>query len=171
MPAPWQPPQKHFYCPPGRKLVRTPIRIILVDDYEPWLRFLRLALLASKDLQVIGQCTDGPEAIEKAEELQPDLILLDIGLPTLNGIEAARRIREVSPASKILFVSENRSSEVAEEALRTGAGGYVLKSGAARELLVAIKAVLEGRRFISPSVAGHFAVTVTLAATQILSWF
>ena len=149
--------------------MRTPIRTILVDDYEPWLRFLRLALLANNDLQVIGQCTDGPEAIEKAKELQPDLILLDIGLPTLDGIKAARRIREVSPASKILFVSENRSSDVAEEALRTGAGGYVVKSVAARELSRAIKAVLEGKRFISPSVAGHF-VTVALAATQILSW-
>lgn len=151
--------------------MRTPIRTILVDDYEPWLRFLRLALLVSKDLQVVGQCTDGPEAVEKAKELQPDLILLDIGLPSLNGIEVARRIRDISPTSKILFVSENRSPDVAEEALRTGAGGYVVKSGAARELLGAIKAVLEGKRFISPTVTGHFVAVATLAATQIFSRF
>jgi len=98
------------------------------------------------------------------------LILLEIGLPTLNGIEAARRIRQVSPTSKILFVSENRSLDIAEEALGTGAGGYVVKSDARSELLPAVKAVLEGKRFISASLAGHFLVT-TLSTTQtVLHW-
>jgi len=92
--------------------------------------------------------------------------LLDIGLPTINGIEAARRIREVSPVSKILFVSEIRSPEIAEQALNTGAGGYVLKSNAAIELLPAIKAVLEGKRFISASLAGHFLVATAVSAIQ-----
>ena len=96
---------------------------------------------------------------------------MDIGLPTLNGIEAARRITEVSPASKILFVSENRSPDIAEKALSNGAGGYVVKSDAAGELLPAIKAVLEGKRFISASLAGHFLVATTLTTTQtMLSW-
>jgi DNA-binding NarL/FixJ family response regulator len=138
----------------------------LVDDYEPWCRFLRLTLLAQQELQVIGEFTDGPEAIQNAKELQPDLILLDIGLPTLNGIEAARHIRKVSPKTKILFVSENRSPEVAEEAFNTGARGYVLKSDAASELLPAIKAVLAGKRFISASLAGHFLVATAVSATQ-----
>jgi two-component system, NarL family, response regulator NreC len=151
--------------------VRTPIRTLVVDDYEPWLRFLRLTLLAWQELQVIGQCTDGPEAVQKVIELQPDLILLDITLPTLNGIEVARRIRETSPTSKILFVSENRSPDVAEEALRMGGDGYVVKSEAATELLPAIKAILQGKRFISAALAGHFAVAGTLTATQMLSWF
>jgi len=142
----------------------------VVDDYAPWCRFLRLTLLAHEELQVIGEFTDGPEAIEKAKELQPDLILLDIGLPTLNGIEAARRIREVSPKTKILFVSENRSPDIAEEALRTGAGGYVAKADAVRDLLPAINAVLEGKRFISASLAGNFVVAATLTTTQTLSW-
>ena len=150
--------------------MRTPIRILVVDDYAPWCRFLRLTLLAHEELQVIGEFTDGPEAIEKAKELQPDLILLDIGLPTLNGIEAARRIREVSPKTKILFVSENRSPDIAEEALRTGAGGYVAKADAVRDLLPAINAVLEGKRFISASLAGNFVVAATLTTTQTLSW-
>jgi DNA-binding NarL/FixJ family response regulator len=150
--------------------VRAPIRILVVDDYAPWCRFLRLTLLAHEELQVIGEFTDGPEAVEKAKELQPDLILLDIGLPTLNGIEAARRIREVSPKTKILFVSENRSPDIAEEALRTGAGGYVAKADAARDLLPAINAVLEGKRFISASLAGNFVVATTLTTTQMISW-
>jgi DNA-binding NarL/FixJ family response regulator len=117
-------------------------------------------------LQVIGEFTDGPEAIQNAKELQPDLILLDVGPPTLNGIEAARHIRKVFPKTKILFVSENRSPEVAEEALNTGARGYVLKSDAASELLPAIKAVLAGKRFISASLAGHFLVATAVSATQ-----
>ena len=148
------------------------IRVLVVDDYPPWCRFLRLTLLAHQELQIIGEFTDGPEAIQNAKELQPDLILLDIGLPTLNGIEAARRIRKVSPKSKILFVSENRSAEVAEEALNTGAEGYVVKSDAARELLPAIKAVLEGKRFISASLASHVLVATTVGTLQTtcLSW-
>src|SRR6476620_954629 len=145
------------------------VRVLVVDDYEPWLRFLRLTLLAQQELEVIGQCADGPEAIQKAKELQPDLILLDIGLPVLHGIEVARRIREISPTSKILFVCENRSPDVAEEALQAGGGGYVLKSDAARDLLPAIKAILEGKRFISAALAGHLIVGVSIA-TQIFSW-
>ena len=142
--------------------MKTPIRTIVVDDYEPWCRFVRLTLLVQEELQIIGEFSDGPEAIQKAKELQPDLILLDIGLPTLNGIEVARRIGEISPTSKILFVSENRSADVAEEALRTGGGGYVAKSDAARELLPAINAILEDKRFISSTVADRFVSAATL---------
>ena len=150
---------------------QSPIRILVVEDYEPWRRYFSTALQKQPELQVIGEVSDGLEAVQKAEELQPDLILLDIGLPTINGIEAARRIREVSPTSTILFVSENRSPNIAEEALGTGAGGYVVKSDAGSELLPAVKAVLEGKRFISASMAGHFIVATTLSATQTtLSW-
>jgi CheY-like chemotaxis protein len=105
-------------------------------------------------MRLVGEASDGLEAVQKAEKLQPDLILLDIGLPTLNGIEAARRIRKVSPTSKILFASENRSVDVAEEALSTGADGYVVKSAAASELLPAVEAVLQGKKFVSASLAG-----------------
>jgi DNA-binding NarL/FixJ family response regulator len=140
--------------------------ILVVDDYEPWLRFVSTTLRKQPELEVVAQVSDGLEAVQQAERLQPDIILLDIGLPTLNGIEAARRIREVSPTSKILFVSENRSPDIAEEALSTGAGGYVVKSEAGSELLPAVKAVLEGKRFISASLAGHFLVATTLSTTQ-----
>lgn len=148
------------------------IRVLVVDDYEPWRRFACTTLLKQPELRVIGEVFDGSEAVQQAKELQPDLILLDIGLPTLNGIEAARQIGEVSPTSKILFVSENRSPDIAAEALSTGAGGYVVKSDAGSELMPAVKAVLEGKRFISASLAGHFIVTTTLgtALTTEISW-
>ena len=142
------------------------IRVLVVEDHEPWSRFISTTLQTQPDLEISGQVSDGLEAVQLAEELQPDLILLDIGLPTINGIEAARRIQEVSPASKILFVSENRSPEIAEQALNTGAGGYVLKSDAASDLLPAVKAVLQGKRFISGSLAGHFLVATAVSTTQ-----
>ena len=131
------------------------ICILVVDDYEPWRRFVSTRLHKQPELQVMGEALDGLEAVRKAQQLHPDLILLDIGLPSLNGIEAARRIRELSPKSKILFISENRSWDIAEEALRVGAGGYVVKSDAAGELLPAVEAVLRGKRYVSASLAGH----------------
>jgi DNA-binding NarL/FixJ family response regulator len=137
-----------------------------VDDYEPWRRFVFSTLQQQADLQVLGEVADGLEAVRRTDELQPDLVLLDIGLPTLNGIEVARRIGEVSPTSKILFVSENRSVDVVETALSTGARGYVVKSDAASELLPAVRAVLEGKRFISTALANHFLVATTLTSTQ-----
>jgi len=140
----------------GRNSVdKSPTRVLIVDDYEPWRRFCLTALQKQPRLQVIGEAVDGLEAVQKAQHLQPDLILLDIGLPTLNGIEAARRIRELSPKSRILFVSEIRSWDIAEEALRTGAGGYVVKSDAVGELLPAVNAVLGGKRFVSASLSGN----------------
>jgi DNA-binding NarL/FixJ family response regulator len=150
---------------------KTSIRVLVVDDYEPWRHYCSTTLQNEQGLQVVGEVADGLEAVQQAQELQPDLILLDIGLPTLNGIEAARRIREVSPASKILFVSENRSADIAEEALSMGACGYVIKSDAEKELLPAIEAILAGKRFVTASLAGHFLVATTLSTTQtILSW-
>jgi DNA-binding NarL/FixJ family response regulator len=131
------------------------IGILVVDDYEPWRRFVSTTLHKHPELHVIGEALDGLEAIRKAQQLQPELILLDIGLPSLNGIKAARRIRELSPKSKILFISENRSWDIAEEALHMGAAGYVVKSDAAGELLPAVEAVLRGKRYVSACLAGH----------------
>lgn len=135
----------------------------MVDDYAPFRYFVRSALQKLPELQVIGEASDGMEAVQKAQELRPDLILLDIGLPTLNGIEAARLIREVSRTSKILFVSENRSRDLTEEALRSGADGYVVKSDAASELLPAVEAVLQGKQFVSIRLAGCDLVDATHA--------
>lgn len=130
------------------------VRVLVVDDYQPWLRFIRSALQEAREFQVIGEASDGAGAVEKAAQLQPDLILLDIGLPTLNGIEAARQIREHNPEAKILFVSEQRSKDVVGEAMSTGSG-YVLKSCAPRELFPAIRTVIEGGRFVSTCLDGQ----------------
>lgn len=124
------------------------IRVLVVDDYEPWRRFVCLALRVRPAWQVIREASDGLEAVQSAKELQPDLIVLDIGLPTINGIEAARRIRRDAPTAKILFLSENQSCDIVEEAFRLGADGYVVKSNAAKELLPALEAVLQGKRFL-----------------------
>jgi len=122
--------------------------VLVVDDFAPWHRLVRAMLAAKKDLEIVAVAVDGLEAVQKAEQLQPDLILLDIGLPTLNGIEAARRIRKLSPKSKILFVSQEFSAEMLKEAFRLGASGYLLKFDAVRELLLAVDAVLQGEQFV-----------------------
>ena len=118
-------------------------------------RFTCSMLGKRTELQVICEASDGSEAVKKAEELKPDLILLDIGLPTLNGIEVARRIRTLSPESKILFVSQERSAAVVRGALAKGAKGYVLKTDARSELLTAVDAVLRGEQFVGRRFSGH----------------
>ena len=130
------------------------IDILVVDDYEDWRRFVSQVLHKESELQVVAEASDGLDAVQKVRELQPDLILLDIGLPKLNGIEAARRMRQISPDSKILFCSENRAVEIIEEAMRCGARGFVLKSDA-NELLPAIRAVVAGYQFVSTGLAHH----------------
>ena len=132
-----------------------PIRILAVDDYEDWRNRLRLLLQTRPGWKVICEASDGAEAVQKAEELQPDLIVLDIGLPTLNGIEAARRIRQVSPNSKIVFLSQHDSLEMVQAALDTGSHGYVYKAHARSELLPAMDAVLRGEQFVSSSIKGY----------------
>src|ERR1051325_2182322 len=131
-----------------------PLRILIVDDFEPWRRFVSSAL-QKVDSQILFEVSDGLEAVYKAEALRPDLILLDIGLPTLNGIKAARQIRDLSPDSKILFLSEENSPEVAEAALEAGGAGYLVKSDAGRELLPAVKALSEGRRYLGARLVGQ----------------
>jgi DNA-binding NarL/FixJ family response regulator len=127
------------------------IRIIIADDYEGWRRQARLVLQVRQELQVIWEASDGLEAVQKAEELKPDVILLDISFPKLNGIEAARRIRQLSPGSKIIFLSLHDSPDLVQAALNTGALGYVRKTDAQRELLPAVDAVLQGEQFVSSS--------------------
>jgi len=124
------------------------VTVLVIDDFEPFRRLVCSLLEGRTEFRIIDQASDGLQAIEKAEEQQPDLILLDIGLPILNGITVARRVRTLAPASKILFLTQESSSEVVQEAFSIGALGYVYKPHANSELLLAIEAVLAGRRFV-----------------------
>jgi DNA-binding NarL/FixJ family response regulator len=130
------------------------IRVIVVEDSEPFRKFICEELAKYPNFQVICQIADGRQAVQKAKELQFDLILLDIGLPSLNGIAAARQILSLAPESKIIFVSQESSSEVVQEALNLGARGYVVKARAAIDLLAAMTAVLEGKQFVGSGLVG-----------------
>jgi DNA-binding NarL/FixJ family response regulator len=122
-------------------------RILSVDDFEPYRLFIVSLLHERSDLKVICGVSNGLEAVQKAQELKPDLILMDIGLPGLNGIEAARRILTLVPGSKIIFLTQESSPEVIDEAISLGAWGYVLKIQAEVDLLAAVDAVLQDKQF------------------------
>jgi len=136
-----------------REVPMSSIRVEVVEDFVPFRQYIRQTLAKSPLLQIICEVSDGPEAVKSAVELKPDLILLDIGLPTLNGIEAARQIRKRSPKSKILFVSQESDADTVRVALGFGLG-YVLKAWAASDLLPAIESVCKGRQFVSPGLLG-----------------
>jgi DNA-binding NarL/FixJ family response regulator len=136
--------------------VSVTYRVLLVDDHEGWRRFITSTLQKKTPRwQVIEEASDGLSAVEKARALQPDLILLDVGLPKLNGIEVANRILAEAPRSTILFMSEHRSPDIVEAALATGAAGYLVKSDAGVGLLPAMSAVVGGGRYISADVAAR----------------
>jgi DNA-binding NarL/FixJ family response regulator len=141
------------------------IRILIADDHEGWRRRVRSLLQARPEWHVIAEALDGSEAIHKAEELKPDLVVLDIGLPRLNGIEAARQIRQLSPSSKIIFLSVYNSLDVVEAALSTSALGYVHKTDAQNELLAAVDAVLRGKQFVSSSLKGYESTDTSVEKT------
>jgi DNA-binding NarL/FixJ family response regulator len=133
-------------------------RILIVDEYAPFRDVVHRMIAESQgfpQLQIIGEAGDGPGAVEKARELQPDFILLDISLPGLNGIEAARKIREIAPESKLVFVSQQCFPALVQEAMSTGAHGYIVKSEIARELSAAVNAIVLGKQFFSERLAGY----------------
>ena len=125
------------------------VRVLVIEDFEPYRQFICSTLARVRSLLVIDEVSDGLEAVQKAVELKPDLILMDIGLPSLNGLEAARRILELVPESKIIFLSQESSADVIKEALSLGARGYVVKARAGGELLAAVDSVVLGKRFLS----------------------
>lgn len=126
-----------------------PVRILVVDDFEPWRRSIVSIIEEDPELQVIHEASDGLEAVQMCQELQPDLVVLDVGLPKLNGLEAARQVRIVSPDSKILFLSALASQDVMCEALRIGAAGYITKEDALRDLLPAVRSAVADQEFLS----------------------
>jgi len=133
----------------ARSVPVTRFRILVVDDFAPWRHSVRSMLQGHLELELVGEVADGLEAVQKAEELHPDLILLDIGLPQLNGIEAARQIRQSAPDTAILFLTMNSDADLVRAALDTSAKGYVLKADAGSELWPAIEAVLQGKHYVS----------------------
>lgn len=124
-------------------------RIFVVDDFVAWQHLVLRFLESETDLQIISTAIDGTEAVQKAEELQPDLILMDLSLPGMDGIEATRQIRIVSPGSKVLFLTHHSDPDLIQAAFDAGASGYVLKSDYNADLIPGIRAVLLGQKFIS----------------------
>ena len=141
------------------ELLQSLVRLLVVDDVELWRTFVRMHLEKEPNLHVISVAADGLDAVRKAEELRPDLILLDISLPGLNGLEVARQICAVAPRSTILFLSGESDPDVVRHAFSAGGLGYVLKSDAGRDLIPAIESVLLGRRFLSSSLRDFNDVT------------
>ena len=127
------------------------VRVLVVEDFVAFRQAICSKLGKRGDLQIVCEVSDGLEAVEKAVELKPELIILDIGLSSLNGIEAARQIRALAPQAKILFLSQDSSADVVQEALNLGALGYVFKAYAPRDLLAAVEAVISGKQFVSAS--------------------
>lgn len=128
--------------------MEPPFRILIVEDFEPWRRFIVELLEQNPEWQIVGEASDGEEGLQKTKQLHPDLILLDVGLPKLNGFQVANSIPTSASKPKILFLSENSSPDLVEGAFNAGAQGYVVKSDAGFDLLPAMRAVLNGHRFV-----------------------
>ena len=128
---------------------RSTVRILVVDNFELFRRLVVELLGLRTELQVVGEASDGLEAINKAVQLRADLILLDIALPSLNGIEVARQMRSLVPESKIIFLTRESSADFVDEALSLGARGYVVKTMVRADLFAAVEAVLSGKTFVS----------------------
>jgi DNA-binding NarL/FixJ family response regulator len=135
------------------------VRVLIVDDPDLWQDFIVERLQQHPDVRVVGFASDGLEAIQKVEELKPDLVLLDVFLPKLNGLETARLIREFMPELRILFLSSESTPQIVETAFRVGGCGYVSKMDAASGLLDGINSIFRGNRFISPSVMDFYEVS------------
>ena len=125
------------------------VRVLVVEDLADFRQFVCLTLGNNPDLRVIGEASDGLEALQMAVELRPDLILLDIGLPSLNGIEVARQMRSLVPESIIIFLTQESSADVVQEAFSIGVRGYVTKNMVLTDLFAAVETVLSGMTFVS----------------------
>lgn len=132
----------------------SPIRVLIVDDSKPWMNFVHSMLDKESDVRIVGTAFDGYEAVAQAQILQPSLVLMDISLPKLSGIEAARRITSLVPGTKIIFVSQHRESGVVQAAMGAGGQGYVVKMDVVRELVQAMNSVVLGYRYFSTGLLG-----------------
>jgi two-component system, NarL family, response regulator NreC len=128
-------------------------RILLADDHSVVRQGFRLILENQTDMEVVGEASNGREAVTIAESLQPDVVVMDVTMPELNGIEATRRIGELSPRTRVLALSMHKDSVYVREILRAGAKGYLLKDAAGNDLLAAVRAVARGEGYLSPAVS------------------
>lgn len=129
------------------------VRVLVVDDFDLWRQFIVLALAERSEIQIVAEAENGSTAIQKAKELQPDIMILDIGLPDIDGLQVARQISVLSPKTRIIFLTETYGQDMVAAALGAGGLGYVVKSHAAKDLIPALQAVLLGDRFIGPKAA------------------
>ena len=125
------------------------VRILLADDYEPWRQCVSSLFLKHPKWKIIGEVSDGIEAVQKCQELNPDVVLLDLSLPKIKGVEAANLIRQAAPATKIIFITACYDSDVMQTVLGNEAQGYVLKWEITRDLVSAVEAALFGKKFVS----------------------
>ena len=128
-------------------------RVVIAEDHTILREGLRALLSAESDLEVVGEAEDGRQAIRRVEELGPDLILTDLSMPKMNGVEAIREIKKHAPETKVLALTVHKAEEFILEVLQAGADGYILKDASSEELMMAIKSVLGGKRYLSPSVS------------------
>jgi len=142
------------------------IRILLADDHTVLRSGLRALLSAQADLEVAGEAADGGEALRLAQTIKPDVVVMDIGMPGVSGIDATARIRRELPSTKVLILSMHDDQGYLRQALRAGASGYVLKKAADTELLAAIRAAARGEVFLDPSLAKGFVEDVVLPKAQ-----
>jgi two-component system response regulator NreC len=142
------------------------IRILLADDHTVLRSGLRALLSAQADLEVAGEAADGGEALRLAQTLKPDVVVMDIGMPGVSGIDATARIRRELPSTKVLILSMHDDQGYLRQALRAGASGYVLKKAADTELLAAIRAAARGEVFLDPSLAKGFVEDIVLPKAQ-----
>src|SRR2546429_175462 len=129
-------------------------RIFIADDHEVVRKGLMSLLQAQPDWEVCGEAADGREAVDKAQQLKPDVVILDIGMPSLNGLEATRQILKSNPQAKVLILTLHDSDQVVREVLNAGARGFLLKSDAARDLVAAVEALRRGKNLLSSEVGG-----------------
>lgn len=133
--------------------ILTKIRVLIADDHAILRDGLRKLLAEEDDLEVVGEASDGHDALKKADELKPDVILLDLAMPGLNGIAVAKRLKSAAPGARVLILTMHQEEEYVYETLKAGASGYVLKDAAGPDLVGAIRSARRGEQFLSPSIA------------------
>jgi DNA-binding NarL/FixJ family response regulator len=129
------------------------IRILLADDHGVVRQGFKMILGAQADMEIVGEAANGREAVEQAERLKPDIVVMDVAMPELNGIEATRRLAESAPHVRVLALSMHKDSVYVRETLRAGARGYLLKDSGANDLVAAVRAVASGEGYLSPAVS------------------